>query len=68
MSKTAVVSVERFPMHPIYQKRIRVTKKFFAHDEEGKCVVGDVVRIVPSRPLSKKKRFTVGEVLIKSDL
>jgi small subunit ribosomal protein S17 len=68
MSKTAVVAVDRFPMHPIYKKRIRVTKNFFAHDEEEKCVVGDVVRITPSRPLSKKKRFAVGEIVIKSDL
>lgn len=68
MSKTAVVAVDRFPMHPIYKKRIRVTKNFFAHDEEEKCVVGDVVKIAPSRPLSKKKRFAVGEIVTKSDL
>eukprot|EP00884_Botryococcus_braunii_P019206 jgi/Botrbrau1/596/Bobra.0010s0060.1 len=68
MTKTAVVAVDRFPMHPIYKKRIRVTKNFFAHDEEEKCVVGDVVRIAPSRPLSKKKRFVIGEIIVKSDL
>ncbi len=68
MNKTAVIAVDRFPPHPVYKKRIRVTKKYFAHDEEQKCVVGDVVAINACRPLSKNKRFVVGEIVKKSDL
>jgi len=63
MQKTAVVSVIRLVKHPKYHKRIRKTKKFYAHDEEEICSEGDFVRIIPTRPLSKTKRFAVAEVI-----
>jgi small subunit ribosomal protein S17 len=59
MDKTVVVSVERFVMHPLYKKYIRRTKKFMAHDEDNRCKIGDVVRIVESRPLSRRKSWEV---------
>ena len=67
-SKTAIVAVETFVPHYLYKKRIRQTKRIQAHDEEEKCTVGDYVVIQPSRPISKTKRFTVGDILRKSDL
>ena len=67
-SKTAIVAVETFIPHYLYKKRIRQTKRIQAHDEEEKCTVGDYVVIQPSRPISKTKRFTVGDILRKSDL
>lgn len=67
MQKTVVVMVERTRRHPRYQKVIRVRKKFYAHDEEEKCRVGDVVRIVESRPLSRLKRWVVEEILERAE-
>jgi small subunit ribosomal protein S17 len=63
MDKTVVVAVERYVPHPLYKKRVKKTTKFYAHDEENKCKVGDVVRIRESRPLSKLKRWVVVEIL-----
>ncbi|MBK3332383.1 30S ribosomal protein S17 [Persephonella atlantica] len=63
MDKTVVVAVERQFPHPLYGKRIKRTKKFYAHDEENRCKVGDVVRIRESRPLSKLKRWVVVEII-----
>jgi small subunit ribosomal protein S17 len=57
--KTVVVRVERRVMHPLYKKFIRRSKKYAAHDEENRFKVGDVVRIIESRPLSKTKRWQV---------
>jgi small subunit ribosomal protein S17 len=63
MEKTVVVAVEnRFP-HPIYQKTVRRTTRYKAHDEANGCRVGDRVRITETRPLSRTKRWTVAEVL-----
>jgi small subunit ribosomal protein S17 len=59
MDKTVVVSVERRVMHPLYKKYIRRTKKYLAHDEANACKVGDVVRIIETRPLSKRKCWAV---------
>ena len=59
MKKTVVVAVESFKTHPKYQKKYRSTKRYKAHDEEGKYKVGDVVEIIPCRPISKDKRFKV---------
>jgi len=59
--KTVVVSVERRVMHPIYKKFIRKSKKYHAHDENNRCVVGDTVRIRECRPVSKLKRWEVIE-------
>lgn len=63
MDKTITVSVERRLRHPIYGKFVKKTKKFSAHDESNDCNEGDTVRIVESRPLSKKKRWRLVEVI-----
>ena len=67
-SKTVVVEVNRYPPHPLYAKRIRVTKRYQAHDEEGVAALGDTVRLAPCPPMSKTKRFAVAEVVTKSTL
>jgi small subunit ribosomal protein S17 len=63
MDKTVVVAVERYVPHPLYKKRVKKTTKFYAHDEENKCKVGDIVRIREHRPISKLKRWVVVEIL-----
>jgi small subunit ribosomal protein S17 len=63
MDKTIAVQVERRLMHPIYGKFVKRSKKFFAHDEENTCNVGDKVRIMETRPLSKMKRWRLVEIL-----
>ena len=63
MDKTVVVEVTRTRRHPLYQKVIRMRKRFKAHDEGNVCRIGDRVRIVESRPLSREKRWVVEEVL-----
>ena len=65
MDKTVVVKVETIKKHPIYHKRIRVSNKFKAHDELNQCLVGDKIKIMETRPLSKDKRFRVVEILEK---
>ncbi|MBN2032471.1 MAG: 30S ribosomal protein S17 [Deltaproteobacteria bacterium] len=64
--KTAVVSVRRVKKHKVYQKYITVQKKYMVHDPQNRCVVGDKVRIVESRPISKMKRWMILDVLGKS--
>jgi small subunit ribosomal protein S17 len=64
--KTVVVSVERQMVHPIYGKTIRRKKKYAAHDEKNDCDTGDMVRIVETRPLSRRKRWRVAEILEKA--
>lgn len=66
MAKTIVVQVTRRVPHPLYKRIVTRRKKFYAHDAEGVAKVGDVVRIVESRPLSKLKRWTLAEVVRKS--
>jgi small subunit ribosomal protein S17 len=66
MQKTIIVKVTRLVQHKLYTRVIRVTKKFYAHDEDGKAKLGDTVRIVETRPLSKLKRWRLAEVLNKS--
>ncbi len=61
--KTVVVSVRRQMVHPMYNKIVRKSKKFYVHDETNDCHAGDTVRIVETRPLSKTKRWRVVEVL-----
>jgi small subunit ribosomal protein S17 len=63
MDKTVVVVVERLGRHPLYEKVIKLRKKFKAHDANNVCQMGDVVRIVESRPLSKEKRWVVEEIV-----
>jgi small subunit ribosomal protein S17 len=66
MQKTIVVKVTRKTQHPLYQRVIRSTKKYYAHDEAGEARVGDTVRIVSTRPLSKLKRWRLEEVVARS--
>ena len=61
--KTLVVKVVRQTQHPRVKKYIKVSKKYYVHDEEGKAKVGDKVRIVESRPMSKLKRWRLVEVM-----
>lgn len=62
MQKTAVVEVERQVHHPIYGKRVKKRKKFFAHDEKGEAKEGAKVKIMECRPLSKNKHFRIIEI------
>ena len=66
MDKSITVLVERKLRHPIYGKFVKMTKKFMAHDEQNECTVGDSVRIMETRPLSKRKRWRLVEVLEKA--
>lgn len=63
MNKSITVSVSRRVKHPIYGKFVGKTKKFMAHDENNECNVGDTVRIMETRPLSKSKRWRVVEII-----
>ena len=64
--KTVVVKVERKFQHPLYMRTVKATKKYMAHDETNVCKIGDEVRIAESRPLSKRKRWIVLEVVQKA--
>ena len=66
MDKTVVVRVERLVRDAQYQKYVRRYSRFMAHDEENNCGVGDRVRIIEHRPLSKRKRWKVQETLTKA--
>jgi small subunit ribosomal protein S17 len=66
MAKTIVVEVIRRVPHPLYKRIISKRRKFYAHDEKGQAQVGDVVRIIECRPLSKLKRWQLKEVLRKA--
>jgi small subunit ribosomal protein S17 len=66
MDKTIVVEVATTIKHPIYGKRIKRTKKFKAHDESNVCVIGDRVKIMETRPLSKSKGWRLVEVIEKA--
>jgi len=68
MDKTVVVAVETRKVHPLYKKAIRVTKKYKAHDENNTCKIGDKVKIVETRPLSREKRWRVIEIMSKSEV
>ncbi len=63
MDKSITISVVRQIMHPIYGKYLKKSKKFMAHDEKNECNVGDTVKIVESRPLSKRKRWRLVEII-----
>jgi small subunit ribosomal protein S17 len=65
MDKTITVNVERKVKHPIYGKFLKKTTKFHAHDEKNECSIGDTVRIMESRPMSKTKRWRLVEVVEK---
>jgi small subunit ribosomal protein S17 len=66
MDKTITVKVEDFIRHPLYGKRIKRSKKFKAHDENNVCSMGDRVRIMETRPLSRDKRWRLVEIVEKA--
>lgn len=66
MDKTVVVAVETMVKHPIYKKTVKRTYKLKAHDEENSCKVGDKVKVMETRPLSKDKRWRIVEILEKA--
>jgi len=65
MDKTITVSVERKVKHPLYGKFVKKSTKFHAHDEKNECSIGDTVRIMETRPISKTKRWRLVEVIEK---
>ncbi|MDA8442888.1 MAG: 30S ribosomal protein S17 [Peptococcaceae bacterium] len=67
MDKTVVVSVETTISHPIYKRTVKQTKKFKAHDQENQCKMGDRVRIMETRPLSRDKRWRVVDILDRAE-
>lgn len=66
MDKTVVVAVETFVTHPLYKKQLKQTTKFKAHDENNECGIGDVVKIMETRPLSKDKRWRIVNIVKKA--
>ncbi len=66
MDKTVIVRVESYRHHAIYKKTIRNVTKYKVHDEKNECSMGDTVKIIETRPLSKEKRWRVGEILIRA--
>ncbi|MEO6166497.1 MAG: 30S ribosomal protein S17 [Chitinophagales bacterium] len=65
MSKTITVSIERKVKHPLYGKYLKKTKKMMAHDEQQQCSIGDTVRIMETKPVSKNKRWRLVEIIEK---
>ena len=68
MDKTAMVAVERSARHPLYGKIMRRTKKYMVHDAQNECQIGDKVKIMETRPLSKGKRWRLVGIIEKSRL
>jgi small subunit ribosomal protein S17 len=66
MAKSVVVTIERQVRHGTYGKQQRLTSRFMAHDEKGEAKVGDTVALVPSRPLSRRKRWVVTRIVEKA--
>ncbi|KAL2920432.1 30S ribosomal protein S17 [Bienertia sinuspersici] len=66
MQKSVVVAVDRLFHHKLFNRYVKRTSKFMAHDEQNQCNIGDRVRLDPSRPLSKRKHWTVAEILKKA--
>jgi small subunit ribosomal protein S17 len=64
--KSIVVAIETMENHPLYKKRVKKTKRFAAHDEKNECGIGDTVRIMETRPLSKTKRWRLVEIVEKA--
>ena len=67
MDKTVVVSVGKTTVHRLYRRYLKRTSKYYAHDEQNQCGVGDVVEIVASRPLSKQKRWRVKRIVERAE-
>ena len=68
MDKTALVLVERLTKHRTYQKYVRRRSKYMAHDPQNRCGMGDKVRIIESRPISKRKRWHVVDIIEKGNI
>ncbi len=68
MQKTVIIAVEKHKRHPLYKKSMRRTQRYKAHDEKGLCALGDTVRILESRPLSREKRWRVVEILARHEV
>ena len=66
MDKTIVVTIEESRRHALYGKSQKITKKYMAHDENNECQIGDKVRIMETRPLSKTKRWRLVEIVEKA--
>lgn len=66
MDKTVLVTVQRRLRHPLYGKFVKKSTKYMTHDEKNECTVGDIVRIMETRPLSKNKRWRLVEVIEKA--
>lgn len=66
MDKSIIVLIETYREHPLYKKRVKYSKKYVAHDEENKAKVGDTVKIVVNRPLSKTKRYVLDSIISKA--
>jgi small subunit ribosomal protein S17 len=66
MEKTITVSIETVQQHPLYKKTIKTSKKYKVHDENNEAKIGDVVKIMETRPLSKDKRWTLVEIIQKA--
>ena len=62
-NKTITIEVVTYKKHPLYKKNVKTTKKYAVHDEENKAKVGDIVKVVSSRPLSKTKRFVLDSIV-----
>ncbi len=67
MDKTVVVEVQRITRHPVYGKVVRRHRRFMAHDEQNACRIGDTVRILESRPMSRHKRWVVDAILQRGE-
>ncbi len=68
MDKTVVVTVETLRHHPLYKKTIRRAVKYKAHDEKSECRLGDTVKIIETRPLSREKRWRIAEIITKGEV
>lgn len=68
MNKSIVIIVENLYAHPIYNKIVKKTTRFMAHDEFNECIIGDKVVITETRPLSRRKRWTVKQILTKTQI
>ena len=68
MDKPVVVAVEKLRRHPLYKKTMRSTVKYKVHDENNECSLGDKVRIVETRPLSREKRWRLAEIITKGEV
>ena len=68
MDKTVVVAVETPKRHPLYKKTIKRVVKYKAHDKNNECGLGDIVKLIETRPLSRQKRWRVAEIITKGEL